>query len=47
MVIGALSGGMKRALAVEAGWRESTESWLDVLLKLDGLPKEEQSAASE
>ncbi len=34
VVIGAFSDGTKRVLAVEAGWRESTESWLDVLRSL-------------
>lgn len=33
-MIGAFSDGTKRVLAVEAGWRESTESWLDVLRSL-------------
>jgi transposase-like protein len=39
VVIGAFSDGTKRVLAVEAGWRESTESWLAVLrdLKARGL----------
>src|SRR5688572_4132691 len=34
VVIGAFSDGTKRVLAVEAGWRESTASWLDVLRSL-------------
>ncbi len=34
VVIGAFSDGTKRVLAVESGWRESTESWLDVLRSL-------------
>jgi putative transposase len=36
VVIGAFSDGSKRVLAVESGWRESKESWLDVLRNLEG-----------
>jgi transposase-like protein len=35
VVIGAFSDGTKRVLAVESGWRESKESWLDVLRSLE------------
>jgi transposase-like protein len=34
VLIGAFSDGTKRVLAVESGWRESTESWLVVLRSL-------------
>lgn len=31
VVVGAFADGAKRVIAVESGWRESKESWLDVL----------------
>jgi len=34
VIVGAFSDGTKRVLAVESGWRESKESWLDVLRSL-------------
>ena len=34
VVVGAFSDGTKRVLAVESGWRESKESWLEVLRSL-------------